>query len=164
LLSQPERLQAGLRKYVERERELASRRDPEQEAKAWLERIAAADRQRAKYHEMAAEELITFEELRERLEGLEETKRMAQGELESISLHRQRLEELECSADDLVRQYAAIVPEGLDAILPEEKHQTYKTLRMKVLVNIEGTVAVETISSKATELGSSSGKIGDLCL
>ena len=164
LLLQPERLQAGLRRYMERERELASRRDPEQEAKAWLERIAAADRQRAKYHEMAAEELITFEELRERLEGLEETKKMAQGELESISLHRQRLEELECSADDLVRQYAAIVPEGLDAISPEEKHQIYKTLRMKVLVNIEGTVAVETISSKVTELEPSSVKIGDLCL
>jgi hypothetical protein len=38
---------------------------------------------------MAAEELINFEELRERLEGLEEAKKMAQGELESISLHRQ---------------------------------------------------------------------------
>ena len=74
------------------------------------------------------------------------------------------LEELERSADDLVRQYAAVVPESLDAISPEEKHQIYKTLRMKVLVNIEGTVAVETISSKVTELEPSSVKIGDLCL
>ena len=161
---QPERLQAGLRKYVERERELASRRDPEQEAKAWLERIAAADRQRAKYQEMAAEELITFEELRKRSEGLEEAKKMAQGELESISLHRQRLEELECSADGLVRQYAAVVPESLDAISPEDKHHIYKTLRMKVLVNIEGIVAVETVSSTVTEPEQSSAKIGDLCL
>ena len=113
---------------------------------------------------MVAEELITFEELRERLEGLEEAKKMAQGELESISLHRQRLEELECSADGLVRQYAAVVPESLDAIAPEEKHQIYKTLRMKVLVNMEGTVAVETVSGKVTGLEQNSAKVGDLCL
>jgi hypothetical protein len=149
---------------MERERELASLRDPEREAQTWLERIAAADRQRAKYQEMAAEELITFEELRERLEGLEEAKKMAQGELESISLHRQHLEELERSADDLVRHYAAIVPESLDAISPEEKHQIYKTLRMKVLVNMERTVAVETVSGKVTECDQSSVNTGALCL
>jgi HAD superfamily hydrolase (TIGR01493 family) len=43
---------------VEREREQVLRRDPEQEARSWLEKIAAVDRQRAKYQEMAAEELI----------------------------------------------------------------------------------------------------------
>lgn len=164
LLLQPERLIAGLRRHTERERELASRRDPEQEAKAWLERIAAADRQRAKYQEMAAEELITFEELRERLEGLEEAKKTAHGELESISLHRQRLDELERSAEDLVRQYAAIVPESLDAISPEEKHQIYKTLKMRVLVNIEGTVKVETVLGEVTETDQRFVKVGDLCL
>jgi site-specific DNA recombinase len=164
LLLQPERLRAGLRRYAERERELAARRDPEQEAKAWLERIAAADRQRAKYQEMAAEELITFNELRERLEGLEEAKKTAHGELESISLHRQRLEELERSAEDLVRQYAAIVPESLDAISPEEKHQIYKTLKMRVLVNVEGTVTAETVLGEVTETDQNSVKMGDLCL
>ena len=102
LLLQPERLRAGLKKCVGREHEQVLRRDPVQEARSWLENIAAVDRQRAKYQEMAAEELITFEELRERLAGLEETKKTAQGELESISLRRQRLEELERSADDLV--------------------------------------------------------------
>ena len=161
---QPERLRAGLRRYTERERELALRRDPEHEAKAWLERIAAANRQRVKYQEMAAEELITFEELRERLEGLDEAKKTAQSELESISLHRQRLEELERGAEDLVRQYATIIPETLDAISPEEKHQIYKTLKMKVLVNIEGSIAVETVSSKATDAAQSSVKTGDSCL
>ena len=54
--------------------------------RSWLEKITAVDRQRAKYQEMAAEELITIKELRERLAGLEETKKTAQGELESISL------------------------------------------------------------------------------
>jgi hypothetical protein len=74
------------------------------------------------------------------------------------------LEELERSAEDLVRQYAAIVPESLDAISPEEKHQIYKTLKMKVLVNVEGTVVLETVSGEATESARSSVETGDLCL
>jgi hypothetical protein len=164
LLLQPERLRAGLERYVEREREQVLRRDPEKAAKVWLEKIATADRQRTKYQEMAAEELITFEELRERLGELEETRKTAQGELASISLHQQRLEELERDADDLVRQYAAIVPEGLDTLPPEEKHRIYKALRMKVLVNTEGTVAVEIVFDKAPEPDTGSVKLGDLCL
>lgn len=112
---------------------------------------------------MAAEELITFEELRERLGELEETRKTAQGELESISLPQQRLEELERDADDFVRQYVAIVPEGLDTLAPEEKHRIYKTLKMKVLVNAEGAVAVEIVSGKAPEPVTGSVKSGGLC-
>jgi hypothetical protein len=113
---------------------------------------------------MAAEELITFEELRKRLGELEETRRTAQSELESIALHQQRLEELKRDAEDLVRQYAAIVPDALEEIPPEEKHRIYKTLRMRVLVNAEGTVAVEIVSGKVTEPVTGSVKSGDLCL
>jgi seryl-tRNA synthetase len=109
---QPERLRAGLGRYVKREREQVLRNDPEKEAKVWLEKIVSTDRQRTKYQEMAAEELITFEELRERLGELEETRKAAQSELEAISLHQQRLEELQRDANDLVHQYATIVPEA----------------------------------------------------
>jgi hypothetical protein len=129
----------------------------------WLEKIAAADRQRTRYQDMAAEELITFEELRERLGELEETRKTAQSELESISLHQQHLEELERDADEFVRQYAAIVPESLEVIPPEEKHRIHKMLRMKVLVNKVGTVAVEIVSGKAPESNTGSVKSGDLC-
>ena len=103
------------------------------------------------------------EELRERLGGLEETRRTAQSELEFISLHQKRLEELERDADDLVRHYAALVPESLEVIPPEERHRIYKTLRMRVLVNIEGTVTVEIVSGKAPEPDASSVKSGGLC-
>jgi hypothetical protein len=138
-------------------------RAPEKEATVWLEKIVAADRQRTKYQEMTAEELITFEELRERLGELEETRKTAQSELESISLHQKRLEELERDADDLVRHYAALVPESLEVIPSEEKHRIYKTLRMKVLVNIEGTVTVEIVSGKVPEPDTGSVNSGDLC-
>jgi hypothetical protein len=63
-----------------------------------------------------------------------------------------------------VHQYAILVPEALEVIPPEEKHRMYKTLRMKVLVNIEGTVAVEIVSGKAPEPDTASVTSGDLCL
>ena len=92
-----------------------------------------------------------------------ETKKTAQGELESISLRRQRLVELERSADELVRQYSAIMPEALDTISPEERHQIYKSLRMKVLVSTEGTVTVEIVCGLAPDSGAGSVNVKDLC-
>ena len=62
-----------------------------------------------------------------------------------------------------MRQYAAIVPEYLEVIPLEEKHRTYKTLRMKVLVNIEGTVAVGIVFGKVPEPDNGSVNSGDLC-
>jgi len=73
------------------------------------------------------------------------------------------LDELERDADDLVRQYAVIVPESLEVISPEEKHRIFKTLRMKVLVNVEGTVAVEIVFGKVPEPDTGSVSSGDLC-
>jgi hypothetical protein len=57
-----------------------------------------------------------------------------------------------------------IVLESLETIPPEEKHRIYKTLRMKVLVNAEGTVAVEIVSGKATEPDTGFVNLGDSCL
>ena len=63
-----------------------------------------------------------------------------------------------------MHQYAILVPEALEVIPPEEKHRMYKTLRMKVLVNIEGTVAVEIVSGKAPEPDTGFVKSRGLCL
>ena len=74
------------------------------------------------------------------------------------------MDELECSAENLIRQYAAIVPKSLDVISPREKHQIYKTLKMRVLVNLLGRVTVETVLSNVTEANQDSVKTGDLCI
>ena len=121
------------------------------------------EHQRTRYQKMAVEELITFEELRERFDELEETKKTAHRELESISRHRERLEELEREADDLICQYETLVSEGLEALLPEEKRRIYKTLRMKVLISGEGTVAVEIVSDQMAQTDTDSVKIEDTC-
>jgi hypothetical protein len=53
--------------------------------------------------------------------------------------------------------------EALNTIPPEKKRQVYKTLRMKVLVGIEGTVAVELISGHIWGSGPNSVNAKDLC-
>jgi hypothetical protein len=76
LLTDSERLRAGLDEMMDRERS-GVRVAPDREAKAWLERLAEADRMRAGYQELAAKGLMTIEELSARLEELETTRGIA---------------------------------------------------------------------------------------
>jgi site-specific DNA recombinase len=77
LLRDPERLRVGLDAMIEAER--AGRRgDPEADAMAWLERLAALDRKRARFQDMAAEGHITFEELGAKLREMDEARRTAE--------------------------------------------------------------------------------------
>ena len=62
LLTDPERVRAGLEEMIERERN-GSRGDPDREARAWAEKLAEADRMRVGYQELAATGLMTLAEL-----------------------------------------------------------------------------------------------------
>ena len=66
LLKDSERIHEGLDAMIEEERE-GLRGDPERETKTWLDKLAEADRKRRAFQDMAAEALITFDELRARL-------------------------------------------------------------------------------------------------
>lgn len=58
----PERLRADLERLIEQERAVM-RGDPEQEAKAWLEKLSEVDQERRGYLRLAAKGHITDEEL-----------------------------------------------------------------------------------------------------
>ena len=83
LLRDPDRLRAGMDTAIEMHR-AALRSDPEREAKAWLEKLVEVERKRARYQEMAAEELITLDELRGKLVDLEDIHTTAERELEEV--------------------------------------------------------------------------------
>jgi hypothetical protein len=65
-LRDPERIRTGLGAMIEKECE-GLRGDPEREARAWLEKLAEADRRRDGYIDLAAEGIIERDELRARL-------------------------------------------------------------------------------------------------
>jgi hypothetical protein len=151
MLRDPERLRAALDRLIEQEKE-AHHGDPEREAKAWLKKIAEADHTRGRFQDMAAEGLITFDEPRAKLSGLEEVRRGARRELDALSERRGRLAELERDRDTLLETYSEKASEGLDYFTPENRHDTYKKLRLAVLVYPGGDLEVTGVLREAERL------------
>ena len=133
LLRDPERLRTALDRLIEEERK-SHRGDPEREARTWLGKIAEIERTRGRFQDMAAEGLISFDELRQKLARLEDGRSIARRELDALSERRARLAELEGDRDELLGIYSEKASAGLDLFGPEERHRTYKKLRLVVLV------------------------------
>ena len=93
LLTDPDQMREDMERMVELERKNL-RGDPEREAKVWLDKLDEANRKRSGFQDMAAEGLINFEELREKLAGLEEDRKVAEEELKALEAKRSRLEQL----------------------------------------------------------------------
>ena len=73
-------------------------------------------------------------ELREKLVGLEESRKVAEGEIKVLRAKRSRLEQLEHDKETVLEAYAAMAPEGLEALTSEERQRPYKILRLEVFV------------------------------
>jgi hypothetical protein len=116
---------------IERERR-EMRGNPDREAKAWANKLAAAVEKRARLQDMAAEGLITFDELGAKLDVLEEERECTRRELEALEDHRSRLRGLERDKDALLDHYASLLPEAIDDLVPEERHHVYKMLKLRV--------------------------------
>lgn len=108
-LKDPARLRSDLERMIEIERE-GLRGDPDRDAQIWLRKLAEAARKRAGYQDMAAEGLITFDELRAKLAALEETRETAERELTGLKDRKERIDHMERDKDALLEQYEAITP------------------------------------------------------
>jgi len=141
LLLNPEALREGLDEMMKQER-AGKQGNPEEETAVWLDRLADVERKRAKYQDMAAEGLITFDELRTKLATLEETRQTARRELAALEGWAERLCALKRDRDALLENYAEMMPEALDALEPEERHRVYKMLRLRAVAFPDGTLEV----------------------
>ena len=133
LLKDPAKVRAGLDALMDRERNL-THGDAEQEAKAWLDKLAQADTMRRGFQEQAAKGLMILDELEDRLRESDETRETTRAELAALEGSRRRLEELEHDREALMERYAGLVPEAFENLVPEEHHRIYKMLRLRVLV------------------------------
>jgi hypothetical protein len=161
LLKTPDRLRAGLEKLIEEER-AALRGNPDRESRTWANKLAEVDRKRSAYQDQQAEGLITLEELRKKLAALEETRAVAQGELDALRSRQEHIEQLEHDADTILNQYARMVPEGLDTLTPKERHRVYKMLRLRVLLHADGSTEITGIFGgplEAEALGSAKTEV-----
>jgi DNA repair exonuclease SbcCD ATPase subunit len=138
-LADPEQLRADLDRMIELERR-STRGDPVREQETWLDELTEVERKRARYQEMAADDLITFDELRSRLSELEETRTIAERELEALRSHKERIAELETDRDALLDSLADVAPDALAALTAEERHHVYRTLRLRVIVHQDNSL------------------------
>jgi Recombinase zinc beta ribbon domain len=139
LLKQPEQLRADLDAMIKLERD-ALRGDPDREAKVWANNLAETERKRSGFQDMAAEGLITFDELRAKLATLEETRETARRELAALHKRWEEIEKLERDRDALLDSLEATAPDALEALTPEERHHVYKILRLRVLAHLDGSL------------------------
>jgi len=142
LMLDPWRLLEDIEMMIEKERNTL-RGDPAREASHWLDRIAAAERKRGGFQDMAAEGLITLEELRGKLAELDGLRKTAERELRAIEGRKDALRQLEQDRDALMDHYANMAPEALDSLTPEERHQLYKILRLRVIAGADRTLTAE---------------------
>jgi site-specific DNA recombinase len=141
LLLNPDALREGLDEMMRREH-AGNQGNPEQEAAVWLDRLADVERKRARFQDMAAEGLLTFDELRTKLAALEETRQTARRELAALEGWAERLRALERDRDALLENYAEMMPEALSTLEPGERHRVYKMLRLRTLAFSDGTLEV----------------------
>ena len=95
------------------EREYKTYGDPEAEVRAWAEKLVDLERRRDRYQEMFAAEAMTLDELRAKLEAVEEARETAKRELGALAGRRERLEEMERDKGLMLESYAALAPRGL---------------------------------------------------
>jgi len=153
ILKDPERLRADLDAMIEQERS-GWRGDPDREAKLWADKLAEVDRKRARYQEMAAADLITLDELRSRFAELAETRAMAERELGNLRNRQEYVRELERDRDALLDKLERVAPEALAALVPEERHQVYKMLHLKVIANLDDSFEVSGAFEESLDIES----------
>jgi hypothetical protein len=112
-----ERLRAGLDARIEREGESAHGA-PKAETKLWLDALADLDRKCARYQELAAEDLIHFEEPRACLAELEDTRTTAEQGLRTPRNRHKQILQFEQDGEMLPEAYVGPVSEALDGLWP----------------------------------------------
>jgi hypothetical protein len=137
ILSDPEELRADLERMIELERE-SMRGDPEQEAKMQASKLAELDHRRTRFQHAYAEDAISLDDLKTRLAELEEERKLASPRDKS-----ERIEELERDAKAVLEDRARVAPEALVNLTPEQRHQFYELLRLKVIAPADGVLEIQ---------------------
>jgi site-specific DNA recombinase len=140
-LKSPERLRAGLEEMI-RQEEKSLNSNPKKQIEIWRTRIFEANEKRRRYQEMAAEGLIDFDELREKLFELDEQKQLDEREIETLQKKEQRLDEMRRDKDDLLSDLVAMTPRLIDELPSEEKLRVYEMLGLRVTAGEDGTLEI----------------------
>jgi len=133
LMKDPEQLRGDIERMIELEKN-GSYGEPQQEEKAWLDKLAEVNQMRRGYQEQAAKGYMTFDEFGAALSDLEETRKSVERELQIVRSRLEHVKQLERDKDALRDDYFGIAPEALGSLMPEERHDFYKLVRLRVVI------------------------------
>src|SRR5215203_7192537 len=139
LLKDPERLRIGIERMIEEQR-AALRQDPTHEVRHWHGELEKTERMRSAYLDQQAEGIVSMSELKGKLATLDERRTMAERELEKLAHYREHIAKLERDAEALVELYRRQAREGLDLYTPQDRHDAYKALGIKVIAQPGGSI------------------------
>lgn len=91
---------------------------------------------------LAAKGRMSEWELDEALSEPRATREAAERELATAQDRRETIERLKRDKESLLEHYADVAPEALGSLAPEERHQFYKTLGLKVIVRPDTTLEI----------------------
>ncbi len=137
VLKDPEKIRRGMEALIRRQRE-GTHEYSAKNAEEWEEKLSEYARLRRAYQDQQAAGLMTLDELRSRLEELDELHKVAETELATFRRFQERAEELEKDRDAVLASLASRVPEALDTISGEGRNRHYRTLRMKITPTLHG--------------------------
>lgn len=139
MLSDPERVRAGVKRLAEQERAARrTRRSPDDEMKTWREKISECARMRAAYQDQQAAGLMTLAELSDKLAGIDETRRHSEAELDAGRASEDRARGIERDGEALLRSLSETTPEAIRALPSEERLGVYQRLSLEVSPAPEG--------------------------
>ena len=81
---------------------------------------------------MFATDAMTLDELRSKLNALDETRELARRELAAVASWKESLEAFERDKERVLESYATFAPEALAALDPEERRTVYSMLGLCV--------------------------------
>jgi hypothetical protein len=96
------------------------------------------DHKRIRFQHAYAEDAISLDDLKTRLAELEEERKLA-----SLRDKSERIEELERDAKAVLEDRARVAPEALVNLTPEQRHQFYELLRLRVIAPADGVPEIQ---------------------
>ncbi len=141
IFKDPARLKRGLDEMLEQEKRLASRR-PVEEEENWLRELAELDAREERLLDLYLDNKLGADRYGSRVAEIKRSRKTIQDEIARVRDGAAHLEQLERDRDALLNHYAKIVPEGLDALCPEERNRIYRMLGLTVLAHGDGQLEI----------------------
>jgi site-specific DNA recombinase len=139
VLSNPDLMRAGLRELVASE--TAEQERDRSELAHWTEALQNVGIKTERLLDLYLNGGLERTLYEQKMASLRAEETSASEEIERLKTRRQMEEAAQSDMEALIEGYAEAVPEDLDALTPEERHEIYRMLGLRI--NLDNTEAVE---------------------